>query len=216
MWYALSLSSGASGRALRTALRAATALSWKLLTDSWSSSSIAAPRARWLKPSTSLTMPSGRRSCVSRSRGGFWVSTLSSLSVFGVEDLGQVVDAGVVARAAEAPLEVHQAAGVAGDQGVRPTLLKGIYLLVCHRHGDVWHLHGEGSPEPAAELLLPPVCKLESFDVVQQLARLPQETQLPPLVAAGVEDGLTFVAGAEVGYLEHVHQEVRELPDAMP
>src|SRR3712207_2968739 len=134
MWYALSLSSGASGRALRTALRAATALSWKLLTDSWSSSSLTAPRARWFKPSTSLTMPSGRRSCVSRWRGVSWVSTLSSLSVFGVEDLGQVVDTGVVARATEAALEVHQAAGVAGDQGVRPALLEGPYLLVCHSH----------------------------------------------------------------------------------
>src|SRR5918998_4637069 len=145
MWYALSLSSGASGRAFRTALRDATALSVKFATESWSSSSLTVLRARWLKPSTSLTIPSSRRSCVSRWWAGFWVSTLSSLSVFGVEYLGQVVDAGVVARATKASLQVHQAAGGARDQGVRPALLQGPYLLVGHRHGDVGHLHREGA-----------------------------------------------------------------------
>src|SRR5687768_7291875 len=117
-----------------------------------------APRALSLKPSTPLEIPSWRWSSVSRLRAGFWVSTLStSLSVVGIEDLCEVKDAGVVSGASQASFEVHQTTGVAGDQGVCPTLLKCLYLLVRHRRRDVGHLYREGSPEPAAQFLVLPI-----------------------------------------------------------
>src|SRR5918998_5153284 len=133
-----------------------------------------------------------------------------------IEYLGQVVDAGVVVRAPETAFEVHQAARVAGDKGVGPALLESPYLLVGHRDGHVGHLDREGPPEPAAQLLVPPAYELEPLDVPEQLDRLLELAQLPPLVAAGVEDRLPLEAGAEVLRPEHVHHEVRELPDAVP
>jgi hypothetical protein len=126
-----------------------------------------------------------------------------------------VQDAGVVARALQAPAKVHKAAGVAGDQGVSPALLQGLYLLVSHRGRDVGHLDGERPPEPATELLVLPLYELQSLDVPQQLPRLLEHAKLPPLVAPRVEDRLPRVPGTEVLHPQHVHKEVRELPDAM-
>src|ERR671916_1680969 len=215
MRYALFRSSGASGRACRTALRAATALPVKSSTESWSSLSWAALPPRSLKPSTGLTIPSCRLSCVSRLSAGFWVS-ISLAPVRRVEHLGQVQDAGVVSGAPQAPSEVHQAARVAGDQGVGPALLQGLYLLVAHRGGDGRHLYREGPAEPAAELLLGPAHEVQALHPLQQLARLAQQPELPPLVAARVEDGLTLMASAEIAcaHAHHVHEKVRELADA--
>src|SRR5829696_8627733 len=153
MWYARSLSSGASGRSSNTALRPATDLWVKSSMESWSCSSATALRALSLKPSTPLLRPSRRSSSVSRWRAGFPVCTfLTSLSV--VEDLREVEDAGVVPGAPQAPFEVHQAAGVARDQDVRPTLLQGLDLLVSHRRRNSRHLYGKRPPEPATQLLV--------------------------------------------------------------
>jgi hypothetical protein len=92
--------------------------------ESWSCSSATALRDLSLKPSTRLLRPSRRWSSVSRLRAGFSVSTFStSLSVFDVEHLREVEDAGVVSGAPQASLEVHQATGVARDQSVGPALL---------------------------------------------------------------------------------------------
>src|SRR5918999_2413037 len=133
-----------------------------------------------------------------------------------IEYLGQVVDAGVVVRAPETAFEVHQAARVAGDKGCGPALLERPYLLIGHRDGHIGHLDRECPPEPAAQLLVPPAYELEPLDVLEQLDRLLELAQLPPLVAAGVKDRLPLEAGAEVPGPEHVHHEVRELPDAVP
>src|SRR5918997_559962 len=142
MRYALFRSSGASGRACRTALRAATALPVKSSTESWSSLSWTALPPRSLKPSTGLTIPSCRLSCVSRLSAGFWVS-ISLAPVRRVEHLGQVQDAGVVSGAPQAPSEV---------QALHP---------------------------------------------FQQLARLAQQPELPPLVAARVKHCPSLPADAE-------------------
>src|SRR5918993_667975 len=48
---------------------------------------------------------------------------------------------------------------------------------------------------------------------MQKVSRLVQDPEFSPLVAAGVEDCAPGVAGAQVLYAEHVHEEVRELPD---
>src|ERR671920_1172167 len=48
---------------------------------------------------------------------------------------------------------------------------------------------------------------------MQKVSRLVQDPEFSPLVAAGVEDCAPGVAGAQVPYAEHVHDEVRELPD---
>src|SRR5919206_116920 len=69
--------------------------------------------------------------------------------------------------APEPSLEVHQAAGVARDKGVRPALLQGPYLLVGHGRRDVRHLDREGAPEPAAEPLILPVEEFQAVDVLQ-------------------------------------------------
>src|SRR5215210_8166605 len=131
MRYARSLSSGASGSASRTALRPATDLWVKSSMESWSCWSATALRALSLKPSTPLGSPSSRRSSVSRLRAGLSVSKISTgLSI--VEDLCEVEDAGVVPGAPQASFQVQQATGVAGDEGVRPALFQGLYLLVGH------------------------------------------------------------------------------------
>src|SRR5215210_4989768 len=99
--------------------------------ESWSCSSATALRALSLKPSTPLLRPSWRRSSVSRLRAGFSVSTFStSLSVVGIEHLREVKDTGIVSCTLQASLEVHQATGVARDQGVSTALLQRLYLLV--------------------------------------------------------------------------------------
>src|SRR5919107_1731428 len=213
MRYARSLSSGASGKASRTALRPATDLWVKSSTESCSCSSAMALRALSLKPSTPLASPSWRRSSVSRLRAGFSVSMLStSLSV--VEHLGEMEDAGVVSRTPQAPFQVHQATRVARDQGVSPAVLKRLYLLVGHRRGDVGHLYGEGTPEPAAQFLVLPVHEVQPTYVGEQPTRLVENAQLAPLVASAMEDGPPFQPRPEVLYAHHVDQEVRELPHA--
>src|SRR4028119_1875866 len=148
------------------ALRAATALPVKSSTESWSSWSSAALPPRSLKPSTGLTIPSCRLSCVSRLCAGFWVS-ISLAPVRRVEHLCEVQDAGVVSGAPQAPSEVHKATRVAGDQGVGPALLQGPYLLVGHRGRDGRHLYREGPAEPAAELLLGPAHAVQARHTLQ-------------------------------------------------
>src|SRR5687768_2767248 len=183
--------------------------------ESCSCSSATALRALSLKPSTPLVRPSGRWSSVSRWRAGFPVCTLSaSLSVFDIEYLRKVKDAGVVSGAPQASLEVHQATGVARDQSVGPTLVQCFYLLISHRRRDIGHLHREGPPEPATQLLVLPIQEVELLDVGEQLARLLQHAELAPLVATAVEDGLPFEPCPEVPYTHHVGQKVRELPHA--
>ena len=49
----------------------------------------------------------------------------------------------------------------------------------------------------------------------EQVAWLLQHAELAPLVAAAVEDGLSFEMRPEVPGAHHVEQEVRELPDAL-
>src|ERR687893_2335080 len=48
---------------------------------------------------------------------------------------------------------------------------------------------------------------------MQKVSRLVQYPEFSPLVATGVEDCAPSVAGAQVLHAEHVHDEVRELPD---
>src|SRR5829696_4468254 len=192
MRYALSLSSGASGSASRTALRPATDFLVKCSTASCRPRSRMALRPRSLKPSTSLAMPSRRRALVSLLRAGF------SVSIAGIEYLSQVVHARVVPRSLQPSLQVHQATGVARDKGVRTALLQSLYLLVGHRGRDVGHLYGKGSPESAAELFVLPNEKLQPLDVLEQLPRLLQDPELSPLVAPAVKDHPPLVAGAEV------------------
>src|SRR5215210_9098170 len=207
MRYARSLSSGASGRASSTALRPATDLWVKSSIESWSCSSATALRALSLNPSTPLLRPSLRRSSVSRLRAGLSVCTFSSsLSV--VEYLSEVEDARVVSGAPQASFEVHQAARVARDQGVRPALLQRLDLLVGHRRRDVGHLYREGPPEPATKFLVLPIYEVEPIYVRKQLARLFQYAELAPLVAATVEDGLSYMVSAEILHAHHVDHEV--------
>src|SRR5918995_382406 len=202
-----------SGRASRTALRPTADLWVKSSMESWSCSSATALRALSLKPSTPLLMPSSRRSFVSRSRDGFRVSKIStSLSV--IEHLGEVEHAGVVALAPQAAFQVHQATGVAGDQDVSAALFQRLYLLVRHRGGHVGHLHRKRSPEPATQLLVLPLHKVESLHVPEKPVRLVEYAELAPLVTAAVEDGFPLQACPEVLHAHHVDQEVRELPHA--
>src|ERR671921_540053 len=211
MRYARSLSSGASGRAPRTALRPATDLWVKSSMESWSCSSATALRALSLKPSTPLLRPSRRSSSVSRWRAGFPVCTFStSLSV--VEYLGKVEDTGVVPGAPQAPFEVHQATGVARYQGVRPALLQRFDLLVSHRRRNVRRLYGKRPPEPAAQLLVLPFHEVEPLHMRKQPTRLLQYAELTPLVAATVEDGFPFESCPEIFHPHDVHEEIRELP----
>src|SRR5215217_1766126 len=162
-------------------------------------------------------MPSRRWSSVSRLRAGFSVSTFStSLSVVGIEYLRQVKDAGVVSRSPQAPFEVHQATGVARDQGVSPALLQSLYLLVSHRGRYVWHLYREGPAETATQLLVLPLYEFQSIYVRKEITRLLQNSELAPLMASCMEDGLPFEARPEVLLANHVHQEVREFPHALP
>src|SRR5215208_1808884 len=212
---ARSLSSGASGSAPKTALRPATDLGVKSSMESCSCSSATALRDLSLKPSTRLLRPSRRWSSVSRLRAGFSVCTFStSLSVFGIEHLREVEDAGVVSGAPQASGEVHQATGVARDQGVSPTLVQRFNLLIRHRRRDIRHLHREGPPEPATQLLVLPIQEAESLDMGKQLTRLLQHAELAPLVATAVEDSLPFESRPKVLDTHHVGQEVRELPHA--
>ena len=55
---------------------------------------------------------------------------------------------------------------------------------------------------------------LQPLNVAQELPRLLEHPELPPLVATGVEDRLPLVPRLEVLHLQNVDQEVRELPDA--
>src|SRR5215210_7474459 len=214
MRYARSLSSGASGSASRTALRPATDLWVKSSMESWSCSSATALRALSLNPSTPLLRPSRRSSSVSRWRAGFPVCTFStSLSV--VEYLCEVEDAGIVPGASQAPFEVHQAAGVARDQGVRPALLQRLDLLISHRRRNIGHLYGKRSPEPAAQLLVLWGHEVEPLHVRKQPAWLLQYAELAPLVAATVEDGFPFESRPEILHPYHVREEVREFPHAL-
>src|SRR5215210_3137974 len=182
--------------------------------ESWSCSSATALRALSLKPSTLVAMPSPRWSSVSRLRAGFPVSTFStSLSV--VEYLREVEHADVVPGAPQASLEVHQAAGVARDQGVRPALLQRLDLLVCHRRRNSRHLYGKRPPEPATQLLILRGHEVEPLHVRKQPARLLQYAELAPLVAAAVEDGFPFELCPEIFHAHYVHEEIRELPHAL-
>src|SRR5918998_1176137 len=82
---------------------------------------------------------------------------------------------------------------------------------------------GDVGAQLAVALLYPPQKSLDDLDRREVAAPDPRrqlgrrrKAELPPLVAAGVEDRLPLVAGAEVPGPEHVHHEVRELPDAVP
>src|SRR5215213_11834073 len=183
--------------------------------ESWSCSSATALRDLSLKPSTRLLRPSRRWSSVSRLRAGFSVCTFStSLSVFGIEHLREVEDAGVVSGAPQASGEVHQATGVARDQGVSPTLVQRFNLLIRHRRRDIRHLHREGPPEPATQLLVLPIQEPEPLDIRKQPTRLLQHAELSPLVATAVENSFPFESCPEVLDAHHVHKKIRELPHA--
>src|SRR5918994_3221186 len=122
-------------------------------------------------------------------------------------------DTCVVPRPAQPASEMHQTTRVTGYNRVGLALLQCRYLLIRHGGRNVRHLHREHTPEPAAQFLVLPLQKLQAGDVMQKVSRLVQDPEFSPLVAAGVEDCAPGVAGAQVLYAEHVHDEVRELPD---
>ena len=121
----------------------------------------------------------------------------------------------------ETSRDMHQAAAVAGDHGVRAGPTDSVYLVLEHSPRNLGVFYREGAAEAAAHLRLLHFHRLHTREGVDQGPWLADHPQLSPemagLVVSDFATGSGLIlrdVGTEIGFSKDVHDEFRQLTDA--
>ena len=101
----------------------------------------------------------------------------------------------------EPAADLHQAADVAGDDGIHPLVLHRRELPVEHGHGDLRLLDREGPAEPTARIAGRALDQLAALDLVEELAWFFLDAQVAQTVTGVVPLQPSSVAGSGSSYV---------------
>src|SRR5579864_5238611 len=112
-------------------------------------------------------------------------------------------------------LNLHEAARIERDYGLRPRAHDGVDLAARHGAGQLREFHRESAAEAAALLARLHLAQLQAAHPRQQAARRALDAQFAQRVAAVMERDYLLHAGAYVLDARDFGKERRELPDAL-
>jgi hypothetical protein len=110
---------------------------------------------------------------------------------------------------------MHQAANVAPNDGIRAGRLDMVQFALQNGSGNVTHLDSEKTAKAAASFTLRQLFEFNSCDVTEQLVGLFSETQTPQPVTGSVIGQTAGGTGLKVGDAQNIHQKLTEFVGAL-